>query len=233
MLKSLFLALPVLLFASCQKHAAACVANCGVIYAKGIVENGLTKAGAPNAPVTLSWGKFNGLIEQDEIIAKVSSKSDGSFGFSSSIDTTYFSKGYFLNLHVNSNNEYIILSYTGTISQRVDSFNSNALQNVQFVVFNEANLAIRMHRVQTDSFQTFTVSHSLKLKNTIGDSLSYYDFLGDSPAEIHTSQINVSTVADIYTTITAVKMLNNDTTSLIVDSIKCVSGSLNVYDLYF
>ena len=182
-------------------------------------------------PVSLSWVKFVGGFSQSEIIATVNSKSDGTFNFTSNVDTTYFNKGYFLSLSVGSNNEYLILGYSGVIETRAYSFDPNAFQGVQLEVYKKANLKLTLHRTQTDSFQSFSISHS----NVVNDFF-IYDYNVQSPQEVidrNISEINVSTVADVFTKIRVIKTLANGSSTITLDSVKCTTNSTSIYDITF
>jgi hypothetical protein len=190
---------------SCKKQAPACTGNCGTINANGSVVNKLTTTSAPGVPVSLSWVKFVGGFSQSEVIATVNSKMDGSFNFTSNLDTTYFSKGYFLSLSVGSGNDYIILGYSGVIETRTYSFDPNVFQAKQFEVYKKANLKIRLHRTLNDNFQSYAITHS----NVMGNFF-LYDYNAQSPQEVidrNTSELNVVTVADVYTKIKTAKHL--------------------------
>lgn len=215
---------------SCKKQAPVCTSNCGTINANGSVVNKLTATNASGVPVSLSWVKFGGGFPQSEVIATVNSKADGSFNFTSNIDTTYFSKGYFLSLSVGSNKDYIILGYSGLIETRTYSFDPNAFQTKQFEVYKKANLKIRLHRKLNDNFQSYSITHS----NVTNDFL--YDYNVQSPQEVidrNTSEVNVVTVADVYTKIKTVKAFINGTSTITLDSVKCASNSTSIYDVTF
>ena len=216
---------------SCVKHAPACTGNCVAIDANGSVVNKLTTTSAAGVPVTLSWETFTGIFSQSEVITKVYSKTDGSFEFTSHIDTTYFSRGYFLSLSVGSNNEYMILGYSGLIQLRTYFFNQNAFQNVQFEVYKKANLKIKLHRTLTDNFQSYTITHS-----NVEDNDIEYDYNVQSPQEVldrNVSEIDVLTVADVYTKITTTKTFANGTSTITLDSVKCTTSSTSSYNVTF
>ena len=215
---------------SCKKQAPVCTGNCGTINANGTVLNKLTTTSASGVPVSLSWVKFVGGFSQSEVIATVNSKADGSFNFTSNIDTTYFSKGYFLSLSVGKSNDYIILGYSGLIETRTYSFDQNAFQNRQFEVYKKANLKIKLHRTLNDNFQSYAITHS-----NVTDFF-LYDYNVQSPQEVidrNTSEINVETVADVYTKIKTVKTFANGTSTVTLDSVKCTTSSLTNYDVTF
>ena len=217
--------------ASCKKQAPACTGNCGTINANGDVINKLTNASAGGVPVLLSWVKFVGGFSQSEVLTTVNSKSDGTFNFTANVDTTYLSKGYFLSLNVNSNKEYIILGYSGLIETRTYSFDHNAFQNVQFEVYRKATLKINLHRTQTDNFQSFSISHS-----NVDNNFYIYDYNVQSPQEvtdINKTEIDVLTVADVFTKIRVMKTSSSGTVNSTIDSIKCTTDGTNTYDVNF
>lgn len=161
---------------SCKKQAPICTVNCEKINSNGSVINKLTTTSAPGVPVSLSWVKFVGGFSQSQVIATVNSKTDGSFNFTSIIDTTYFSKGYFLSLSVGKSNDYIILGYSGVIETRTYSYDQNAFQAKQFEVYKKANLKIRLHRTLNDNFRSYAIMHS-----NVTDFF-LYDYNVQSPA---------------------------------------------------
>lgn len=218
------------LISSCKKQVPVCTGNCGTINANGSVVNKLTTTSASGVPVSLNWVKFVGGFSQSEVIATVNSKTDGSFNFTSNIDTTYFSKGYFLSLSVGKSNDYIILGYSGFIETRTYSFDQSAFQAKQFEVYKKANLKIKLHRTLNDNFQSYAITHS----NVTDDFL--YDYNVQSPQEVidrNTSELNVATVADVYTKIKTVKKFANGTSTITLDSIICTTNSASIYDVTF
>jgi len=215
---------------SCKKQAPVCKGNCGTINANGSVVNKLTTTSASGVPVSLSWVKFVGGFSQSEVIATVNSKTDGSFNFTSNIDTTYFSKGYFLSLSVGKGNEYIILGYSGFIETRTYSFDQNVFQAKQFEVYKKANLKIKLNRTLNDNFQSYEITHS-----NVTDFF-LYDYNVQSPQEVidrNTSELNIATVADVYTKIKTVKTFVNGTSIITLDSVKCTTSSTSIYDVTF
>jgi hypothetical protein len=226
----LILLLVSTLINSCKKYAPPCTRNCGTINANGTVVNKLTNTSAEGVPVSLCWVKFVGIFTQSEIIGTVNSKADGSFNFTSNIDTTYFSKGYFLSLSVGESNAYIILGYSGLIETSTYFFDQNAFQTKQFEVYKRANLKIRLHRTLNDNFKSYKISHS----NVTGFFLDDYNV--GSPQEVidrNTSELNVATVADVYTKIKTVKTFANGTSTTTLDSVKCTTSSTTIYDITF
>lgn len=215
---------------ACKKQAPVCTGNCGTINSNGRVINKLTNTGAAGVPVSLNWVKFVGGIAQTEVIATVNSKADGSFNFTSSIDTTYFTRGYSLSLKANKSKEYIILGYSGVINVQAYSFDQNALQNKTLEVYKKANLKIRLNRTLNDNFQSFAITHS-----NVNDFF-LYDYNVQSPKEVidrNTSELNIETVADVYTKIKTTKTFSNSPSIVTLDSVKCTANSISTYKVTF
>ena len=227
----LLLLLNFLFLNSCKKQAPICTGNCATINANGQVINKLSSTNAKGVPVSLSWVKFVGGFSQSEVISNVKSGGDGKYNFTSSIDTTYFSKGHFLSLSVGSNDEYIILGYSGLISTRTYSFDPNAFQGIQLEVYKKANLKIRLHRTQNDNFKSFSISHS----NVVND-VFLYDYNVASPQEVidrNEKELNVKPVADVYTKIKVIKTFSNGTSTTTIDSVRCTANSTCFHDVNF
>ena len=215
---------------SCKKQAPLCTGNCVTINPNGSVVNKLTTTSASGVPVSLSWVKFVGGFSQSEVITKVNSKIDGSFNFTSNIDTTYFTKGYFLSLSVGKSSDFIILGYSGLIETRTYFFDQNIFQTKQFEVYKKANLKIRLQRKLNDNFQSYAITHS-----NVTDFF-LYDYNVQSPQEVidrNTNELNVETVADVYTKIKTVKTFANGTSTTTLDSLKCTTNSTSIYDVTF
>lgn len=215
---------------ACKKQAPICTANCESINANGKVVNKLTAANAAGVPVSLSWIKFVGGFSQSKVITTVNSKTDGSFNFTQNIDTTYFSKGYFLSLRVGKSNDYIILGYSGLIETRTYVFDQNAFRAKLFEVYKKANLKLKLNRTLNDNFQSYAITYS----NVADFYLHSYNV--QSPQEVtnrNISEINIETVADVYTKIKTVKMFFNGTSTITLDSIKCTTNATSIYEINF
>lgn len=219
------------LFPSCKKQAAICSGNCGEITAAGKVVNELTGTPVSGVPVSLAWTKFSGGIEKKEVIGTVQSNDDGSFILNATLDTMKFNDGYTLYLSAESNDEYMILGYSGTIGQASYSFDPTAFANLRFDVYRKAALRIRLHRILNDDFKSFSISHS-----NVVPELFQNDYLVQSPQEVinrNQSYVDKKTVADIYTRIRTEKVLPDGTTQTTVDSVICGAAGETVYDVFF
>ena len=63
-----------------------------------------------------------------------------------------------------------------------------------------------------------------------------YDYNVQSPQEVidrNTNELNVETVADVYTKIKTVKAFANGTSTITLDSVKCTTNSTSIYDVTF
>ncbi len=68
------------------------------------------------------------------------------------------------------------------------------------------------------------------------DDVFLYDYNVQSPQEVidrNTSELNVATVADVYTKIKTVKTFATGTSTITLDSIKCTANSTGIYDVTF
>lgn len=213
---------------SCKK-APQCSGSCEDINSNGRVINKLTNTGAPNVPVTLIWLKDRGGIFNDEIIKKVLSKADGSFDFTSSIDTTYFSRGYRLALKVNDSKNFKILGYSGVINIISDTYNSNAFINTLFDVYKKAKLQININRTLNDNFINYQVQYS----NVSDFFLNAYYLESSQSIHVKNKTIDIETVADIFTKIRVEKTFADGTKSVVVDSVKCTNSSNTIYNVTF
>ena len=224
--------LTALLFFSCERDAPECKGNCETMNANGRVINNLTGTGASGVPVKLSWSLGGGLPRGDRLVIQtVNSDGNGAFNFTSSIDTTYFSKDYHLSLYVGDNDEYMILGYAGVNSKPSYAFDQSAFQNVQLEVYKKANLKIRLHRTQSDNFTSFIISHS-----NVDNYFFVIDYNVQSPQEVidkKQSELNVNTVADVYTKIKVEKTFADGTSKVTIDSIKCTTNATSIYDVNF
>jgi hypothetical protein len=220
----------VSLLIACSKKAPPCVGNCAPMTANGRVVNKLANTAAAGVPVSLRWAKFVGGLSQFELISTVKSRADGSFDLKSDIDTTYFTRGYYLSLNVGQNNEYLILGYSGVIEARTYSYDQAVFQGKQLEVYKKANLNIKLRRLANDNFQSFAISHA-----NVTDFF-LYDYNVASPQEVidrNTSELNVQTVADVYTKVRSVKTFANGTSITTLDSVRCVVGSANTVEVRF
>lgn len=215
---------------SCEKQAPVCTGNCASITANGKVINNLSGDGAANIPVTLQWQRFVGLAQEQLVIESVMSSEAGEFDFSANIDTAYFRKGYELGLKVRSGGDYIILGSTGKIDARAYEYDTSAFHGITFDVFRKAKLIIRLHRVQTDDFKNFVISHGV-FGGTNG-----YDYSVSSPKEVidrNQYELNVNTVSDVYTKIKVEKIAINGTANVRVDSVRCSASGTTYFDVNF
>lgn len=85
--------------------------------------------------------------------------------------------------------------------------------------------------MQTDNFKSFSVSHS-----NVVDDVFLSDYNVASPQEVvdrNEKELNVKTVADVYTKIKVVKTFLNGTSITTIDSVRCTGNSICFYDVNF
>ena len=231
LIRTLLILSHAILMYSCKKQAPPCRGNCVSINANGIVRNKLTNAVAPNAQVSLTWVKGALIFAPREVVTTVNSNNDGTFNFTSNLDTTYFTRGYFLSLSANANAEYLVSGFSGFTETRIYTFDPNAFNRILFDIYRKANLKLRLHRILNDNFQSFSISYA-----TVEPNSFIYNYNVQSPQEVtdrNISEINISTIADIFTKIKVEKTFANGTSVTNLDSIKCTANTTSVYDINF
>jgi hypothetical protein len=137
-----------------------CTGNCDVVNINGYLFNDVSNSNAGVAPISLDWMKFTGLIFNQNNVSSISAKNDGTFNFSSNIDTTLFGQGYFLRLRVADNDSYMTLPDNG--ANRMYNYNANGFTNRRLDVYPKTILKIKLNRIQNDNFQYFAVSYYFK-----------------------------------------------------------------------
>ncbi|MEJ7823531.1 MAG: hypothetical protein WKF85_14495 [Chitinophagaceae bacterium] len=203
------------LFFSCKKQTVICTGNCYTLNVTGKVVNALTNTNAPNVPLIINQVKFVGLLSSSKTVQEFSSKNDGTFSASPSIDTTMFQNGYFLTLKVKDNNDYMTLPDRGS-NNRLYDLTTNPFVNMNIFVYPKVNLTIKLNRNQNDNFQYFAVSYFFV------ENEEFFPFSILSPQGINKSELIVPTSAD-----------SSGVSTATLDSIKCVKGGTNVYTVNF
>lgn len=213
------------MFFSCKKQTIVCTENCYNLNVNGKVVNALTNTNVSNVPLIIEQVKFLGIIPTSKIVQEFSSKTDGSFNESPSIDTTMFQNGYFLSLKVKENKDYMTLPRPG--DYRSSDLATNSFDNLNIPVYPKANLTIKLNRNQNDNFQYFSVAYYFV------DSQDFFPFTRSSPQDINEKEIKVPTSADTFTKIRVTKRNADGVTTSTLDSIKCVKGGSNIYTVNF
>ena len=217
----------LMLSISCKKQTAVCTGNCDTINVNGYLFNDVTNANAGVAPITLDWVKFTGLVSSQKNISSIQAKNDGTFNFSSNIDTSMFGQGYFLSVSMAHNDSYMTLPDNGTNSERMYEYNSNGFANLRLDVYPKTILKIKLNRIQNDNFKYFQVAYYFV------DDADFFPFEILSPQDINKTELDVPTSTDLYTKIRVTKTDSAGTNTITLDSIKCTTNGTNNYTINF
>ena len=215
-----------LLFISCKKSMSDLTFK-----ANGIVTNPTTNIRISNYPISLYWYNSAGLWPIKINIETVKTASDGTFSISTNIDTSKFSKGFSLVLSLDASGGYILNAFG--INAKVYILKSNydpsAYKDIEFNVYKNANLKLKLIRTQTDTFTGLEVLHSILIQNNYYND---YSIFGQNPPP--NTEINISTISDAFTKIFITKY--NGTPNIVfklVDSVKCTSDSTSILNVYY
>ncbi len=151
--------------------------------------------------------------------------SEGNFSFTISIDSSLF-KDYTLGVRVLVQTGYLRNNYD-YLEERLVEYGQTSLQNINFAMYPQANLIIRLHRVQSDYFEFFSIDHNYKSNS------GYSEYLITGSQFASDTIINTETSADIYTKVKSTKTLGLGSFTEQVDSIICTSNSNNVIDISY
>ena len=235
-LKPVKLILILLIFSSCnilfdikdENNFVKCTSGCYNIKFDGSIIDKVTNTPVKNTPVTLNWVNPTCITCPEDIIDVQYSKDSGNFSFTNSIDTSYFSHGYHLNISIPEKSEYIIFPQQKIFS--VYNPNDKILKSLKYELYPKTQLLIQTVREKTDVFDTFIVGHAFRkdvgfTDRTIRKTSSLYDYpLNDS--------FNVETSADIKTYITWTKV-NKTVRTIKTDSIICKRDIINTYKITY
>ncbi len=235
-LLSVKLILILLIFSSCnilfdikdENKLVECKSGCYDIKLDGSIIDNVTKNAIKNTPITLNWTNPICATCPDNIVAIQYSNDTGTFSFSNAIDTSYFSKGYHLNISIPEKSDYIIFPKEKIFS--VYNPTDNILKSLKFELYPKTQLLIQLVREKSDAFDTFIIGHAFRkdigyTDRTIKKSSNQYDYpLNDS--------FNVETSADIKTYITWTK-INNAVRLVKTDSIICKRNVINTYKISY
>jgi len=225
--KKYFLISLLLVSISCKKQIAVCTGNCDVINCNGYLFDSASNSNAGVAPISLDWVKFTGIIFNRKNISSVNTKNDGTFNFSSKIDTTLFGQGYFLSIRVADNDSYMTLPDNGNDNHRMYNYNSNGFTNLRLDVYQKTTLKIKLNRVQNDTFQYFSVSYYF------ADNAGFFPFEITSPQDTYKTELDVPTAVSLYTKINVTKRNSVGISSMTTDSIRCTKNGANNYTVNF
>jgi hypothetical protein len=224
-MKKCFLISLLLVSISCKKQTAVCTGNCDLVNINGYLFNDASNSNAGVAPISLNWLKFTGIIFSQKNVSSINAKNDGTFNFSSNIDTTLFGQGYFLSIKVDDNDSYMTLPGNG--ANRMYNYNANGFTNLRLDVYPKTTLKIKLNRIQNDNFQYFQVAYYFV------DNADFFPFEISSPQDINKTELDVPTSTDLYTKIRVTKTDSTGTSTMTIDSVKCIKNGTNNYTVNF
>jgi hypothetical protein len=227
MMRKHFLIFLLLATVSCKKQPAVCTGNCETINVNGYLFNNVTNTNATVAPVSLDWVKFTALISNRKNISVIQSKNDGTFDFSSNIDTTMFGQGYFLDLRVANNDSYMTLADNGTNNKRMYEYSPNGFTNLRLEVYPKTVLKINLNRTQNDNLKYLQIAYYFV------DNAEFLPFETLSPGDINKTELDVPTSTDLYTKIRVTKTDSAGISTTTIDSIRCTNNGTNSYTINF
>jgi len=201
--------------------------SCFEIKIEGSIIDKAKNDSIKNIPITLNWVNPTSSFSADNTIDIQYSNNSGNFSFLSSIDTSFFSKGYYLNVSIPIKNDYIVFPRnTFSIYNPTDSI----IKNLKYEFYPKTRLLIQIIRQMDDVFETFSVSHTFRknfgyVDKTIHRNFNQYD----SPVN---DSYNVETAANIKTYITWVKTINSVRYEK-TDSIICKQNTQNIYKIKY
>ena len=161
-------------------------------------------------------------------VASGKTDKNGEYKFKEKIDITDF-KDYSLIVIIPEQKNYLIVNSTvnaGSISKIFNSYNEDALKNINFEFYKKTNLSININRTQMDDCKYFTVYYSFE--NSPAHSI--YQKTGDQSAIDVIKQIDVP--VDLYVKIWWQKNIG-DERYIYRDSIVCKPNIINEFNIYY
>ena len=216
---------------SCEKTLPKCKGNCVSIQLSGKIYNLNTNAGLGGEAVGAYWYRRGLCLGCDYFkIAEGKTRSDGSFNFTQTIDTTYF-RDYRIYLRTPVNTNYFFTPGGSADKYRQVFFDSVAItsmQQIRFGYYPKASLQLQLHRVQNDAFSYFAYSTFVS-----GAYLADTYNLIPGSQQAHDTTVVVNTAADTYTIVQTSKLAPNGSSIRTSDSIRCTQTGPNVININY
>jgi hypothetical protein len=212
---------------SCKKEEIKCERNCVPVRVSGRAYDATTNNGFSNIPITASWSAsftMGGFAPSPKLVYKGKTDKDGYFAFVVNVDSSLFDKNH-LDVQVPVQPEYLRNSYDH-VEESLFEYSEAGLQNIDFAMYPKANLTIRLHRVQNDDFEYFSVEHYYKRS-----AMHYSDYLITGPQFARDTVIQTETSAGIHTKVKSDKTFGLGNVEERIDSIFCTAGGNNIIDI--
>jgi hypothetical protein len=190
----------------------------------------------PNTPITVLWYHRRDPWSTKYRIATGNSKSDGTFSFNATIDSSFF-KDYYVCIRTQVGDNYLPLDYKDDNlgEKEIYAVNINDLQNIKVEFYHKVDLTIHVLKTLNDTVSILGIEHGF---DTDLHSISYIDYasyLDGSDSQMLNKLFAVKTASDIHTTIRWVKNYRSQLPSYSVvryfgkDSIVCTKNGKNVF----
>lgn len=229
--KYLFLLLiPVILF-SCKKSVKleVCKSNCKTYVLRGHIYDATVNKGFGYSLFRIRMESFIGNCifcprALDDIYVGITD-GNGDFAISVKVDSTLF-------------NDYSMKMFTPDRKNYYKAFNeyvANSSLNYGNIIlvpfYREANLTVKLFRMQNDTFNTLRISHQWEKINNDGRRVFGDDYWGSKPVGNEDTIFHLVTAADILTKVTVTKSVKYGSFTDIKDSIVCRQGENNVLNI--
>ena len=225
----LIIAISFVLFA-CKKglQADKCSQYCKTYTIKGRFYDGITHAGFAYTPVDIKWEYFRYCVfcPGSRDVYSGGADGNGNFNVTIEIDTSLFSD-YVLQL-----NTPVFKDYFELFPRFIDKndLQQNKMINIEY--YPEANLELRLHRIQNDIIKSLNILHIWREPGT-GEFITQYDYFGQAPNITGDTILHFKTVAGAYTKIYIDKSYATGNAVEITDSIVCNRNTNNVINMNF
>ena len=221
----------LLLLIGCRKQTIICTGNCAPITITGTTFNKITNAVEPNIPISLDWARTTICICSQKNVFTGQSGSNGSFIISAGIDSSMFIN-HGLRLYMPKNEDFIEMRDSLFVNNNSYRFYvPGSYPPVRLNIYPKATLKIILQRSLPDNFESFEIQHS-----AVNDYNTVSAYYVSSPKEVtdrNVKELNVATVAGVFTKITASKRISSTQIITQIDSVKCTRGGANTFTVVF
>lgn len=213
---------------SCKKEEFKCKGNCVPVRINGRAYDATTAKGFSNIPVTVSWDAsftMGGFAPSPKLVYKGKTDKEGNFAFVINVDSSLFERNH-LDVQVPVQAGYI-RNNDDHVEESLFEYEPAGLQNIDFAMYPKAILTIRLHRIQNDNFEYFSLEHYFRRNSTSTDYLiTGSQFARDTVMQTETS-------ANIYTKVKSHKTFGFGSFTEQIDSIFCTANGNNAIDINY
>jgi hypothetical protein len=214
---------------SCRKEEIKCKGNCVPIRVSGRAYDATRNKGFSNIPVTVSWFAsftMGGFAPSPKLAYSGKTDKDGYFAFVVNVDSSLFDRNH-LGVRVPVQPGYL-RNFYDHLEESLYEYSDTGLPNIDFGMYPKANLTIRLHRVQSDDFQYFSLEHYYA-----PNAMHYSDYLITGPQFARDTIIQTETSAGIYTKVKSNRVFGLGDFTERIDSILCTPEGNNIIDVSY